>query len=201
MAVGAVKANEGDAVKRVARPCTVKARRHADLATALRAARREARPIVEEEEGGRLGGRGKGERWWYYAKTEMVMAEARRVLALHGLELEWVGARFIEGGHIRSTWRLMHAASGQTRLYRWTAPPFNDAPTPTHAVLGTVRHAERSIHLLVLQVPLVETPQPGDVVERGVIVKRASPAEVERAQLDRTVGPAPAWMDGRRTTP
>lgn len=172
-------------------------RRHKGLASALRAARLEARPIVEEEEGRLSGGRGKPDRLWYYAKTEQVLGEARRVLALHGLELEWVGFRFVEHDRIRSTWRLRHV-SGESRLYRWTAPMFTDAPTATHAVLGTVRHAERSIHLLVLQIPLVDTPATGDVIKHSVIVKRASPADAERAELDRITGPAPSWLDGGR---
>lgn len=172
-----------------------------NLAAALRAARRDARPLVESEPGGKIRRtRDPSEHWWYYAPSAAVGEEATRLFRLHGLELEWCGTRIGTRGQIRSRWRLTHTESGETRDYVWEAPPFPDAETATHAVLGTVRHAERSVRLLVLQIPLVarSTHEPerrgGETQQAGGSEPGDAESTAEESVLDRLVGEAPAWM-------
>jgi hypothetical protein len=171
--------------------------RHKDLDTAIRAARLDARPILKEEEGGkRRTGYDREERHWYYARTERVMEEADRLLREHELALEWEGTDVNDRGMVVTRWALVHVPTGQRKPYRWTAP-IAPVENETLGVAWTTRHAQRWVTLLVLQIPLLEEPRPGDVVDRGFVVRRAaSPAEVERVELDNLVGQAPDWMEG-----
>jgi hypothetical protein len=171
---------------------------HKDLAAALRAARLDARPIVKDCEGGkrRPTGYDREENHWYFARTERVMEEAERLLSEHGLEIEWEDTDVNEHRLVVTRWALVHPASGQRKPYRWTAP-IAPVESPTLGVGWTTRNAQRWVTLLVLQIQLLEEARPGDIVERGFVVRRAaSPADVEAAELDKLVGPPPGWMSG-----
>lgn len=102
------------------------------------------------------------------------MEEAERLLRAHDLEIEWEGTTCSERGLVTTYWAIVHTPTGQRRPHTWTAPLYRDADTPTHGVAWTTRHAQRWVTLMVLQIPLIEDPRPGDIVERGFIVRRAS---------------------------
>lgn len=159
------------------------------LARALSLARRNALPIFASEQGGRNRRRDDVEEaWWYYPPSPAVMAEADRVLDLAGLAILFLDETITRAGAVRSRWWVVHLESGEGHVVRWTAPPFADAETTTHAVLGTVRHAERAIRLLVLGLPVTRQVRPGERVEGGVV--RSVPRVLEREDAA-----MPAWSE------
>ncbi len=162
------------------------------LDAALDAARKDARPVIASEPGGRSRSKDPSEAWWYYPPTDVVMAEASRLLDAHGLEIDLLGQRLGDKGEVRTRWRLRHRPSGEFLRITWEAEIFEDSETRTTAVLATVRHAKRSLHVELLKIPVVRKASKGDRVENGVIVARAAgPASADRVIDGVTVDVAP----------
>lgn len=145
------------------------------LDAALDAARQDARPVVASAPGGRIRRPvdDPAESWWYYPPTEVVMEEATRLLDAHGLEIDFLGETLGQRGQVSTRWRLRHRRSGEYTIVTWEAEAFPDLETRTHAVLATVRHAKRSLHIELLKIPVVKKAREGDRIENGVIVTRA----------------------------
>lgn len=159
------------------------------LDAALDAARRDARPVVASETGGRNRRpvTDPTEAWWYYPPTDVIMEEATRLLDTHELEIDLVGQTLGQRGQVSTTWRLRHRPSGEYMLVPWEAEPFPDQETRTHAVLGTVRWAKRCLHIELLKIPVVKRVREGDRVENGVIVSRAGATPLAPREGDKVV--------------
>lgn len=160
----------------------------AHLARAIAAARQAARPLYASETGGRQRRRDDvAESWWHYPPSSAVMAESERVLAEAGLLLFFGGAT-IQRQLVCTRWVVQHLESGEHLELVWEAPPFADSETATHAILGTVRHAERAVRLVLLGLPVVRHLKPGEHAEAGIVVIRPGVLDREEAAL-------PAWAD------
>lgn len=165
------------------------------LARAIAAARQAARPLYASETGARQRRRDDvAENWWYYPPSSAVMAESERVLAEAGLLLFFGGAT-VQRQLVCTRWVVQHLESGECLELAWEAPPFADSETAAHAILGTVRHAERAVRLVLLGLPVVRHLKPGEHAEGGVVVTRPGVLDREEAALPSWADPAPTADD------
>lgn len=128
---------------------------------------------------------------WYYPSSPAVHENAAQLLAAHGLGLLPTTAR-LDGRRVTSTWRLVHLDSNEGADIEWTSELFSDGTQPPLAMLGTIRHHERAVALIVLGMPVARDgaqvarrPAETQPVEREDLAAEPGWMRVERAQLTR----------------
>lgn len=121
---------------------------------------------------------------WYYPSSPAVAEQADLILSAHGLGLLPTSVR-LDGRTVTSRWTLVHLDSDEQTEIEWVSELFDDGTKPPLAVLGTARHHERSVALIVLGMPVGVSGRVSAVVaaEEGVDDEMPAWAQAEVHRL------------------